>query len=498
MAYTNKYVSDIPLKRPQETFVDDPKLFDEVLLEELEFDLAHGVKDINGLHVFHAIVVFHAMLEDLIWLREHPEELRVFRESQLKKYGLVLGELEEGEDGDGGFHGDDLAMPVQAPAPAERIEAGAGASQGFGDPKDSSASADEAGGSRSREDLKLAQTGPETSQGGSLDGFRPSLEGQEGQDESNTPQDHLQTSQDDPTTVQDTPSSSSQREESLSQPTPSRDHRETQNRPSERVFQDSPRFGDPGDSQNRPDLASSDSFPPKSFISRPGMKSLDSAFSTVDSVSTPDEPQSGLGTPDPLDPVEFISTELLVQTTSLERVPNPITTHSSSRLRKEVLFHSNPKTKAQAEHLVKCFGLARPPPISIKEFLLRINKYSPSVSVSVYIHSAYLLFKLGVLLDVVGFTELNVYRFILALIRSLTKKCEDIYQKQKSFAMVGGMALRDLGKIEVSFLYLCNFKLVVSEFILNDFLKNNFVDLRSFCRERKGNDESMDVEEAAQ
>ena len=42
--YVNEYVSDIPLKRPAETFVDDPASLDEVLLDELEFDLSHDIK----------------------------------------------------------------------------------------------------------------------------------------------------------------------------------------------------------------------------------------------------------------------------------------------------------------------------------------------------------------------------------------------------------------------------------------------------------------------
>ncbi|KAM9916768.1 hypothetical protein OXX80_013491 [Metschnikowia pulcherrima] len=92
-----------------------------------------------------------------------------------------------------------------------------------------------------------------------------------------------------------------------------------------------------------------------------------------------------------------------------------------------------------------------------------------------------MIYKLCVLLDVVTLTPLNVYRFILASLRCSTKKLEDVHQKQKSFATVGGVAPKDLGKIEVSFLYLLNFKLVVSEHILDRFLTKDFVALRAFC-----------------
>lgn len=323
----NQYAADIPLKRAQETFVDAPRLLDDVALAELEFDLAHGVKDINGLHVFHAIAVLEQMLEDLIMLGENPAKLAEFRALQLQEYG-------------------------------------------FGDE------------SREIVDSKeiVDSTAPEVKK--------------------------------------------------------------------------APRFHD--DDLPRADIDGADG---------------NSGNSGIPPETSPEAADGA-----------FVPIERLVATTSLEKVLNPITTHSLLRLRRELAFHRAPSTQTQAAHLVRAFTLAKPPPISIREFLLRINKYSPSVSVSVYVHSAYLLFKLSVLLGVVTFTNLNVYRFILALIRLLTKKCEDVYQKQKSFAMVGGMALKDLGRIEVSFLYLCNFKLVVSEFILNDFLTRNFVLLRRFCR----------------
>lgn len=323
--------------------MDDPSLFEEISLSELEFDLGHDVKDINNLHVFHAIAVLNAMLQDLIVLQENRELFVQFRRAQLQKYSIDIDALLEQTEGGNaaatGFHDDDLPLPVETLEP---------------------------------------------------------------------------------------------------------------------------------------------------FWSNSSTQSLLPKYSTLSS--------DGLNTPSPdtdfaeeftetVTDVMFISTESLIQTTSLDMLADPITNHSNERLKKEVSYHLAPKIKQQAEHLLRYFGLAKAPPLSIEQFLLRIKTYSPSVSVSVYIHSAYMLFKLCVLLDVVPLTLLNVYRFILALIRCLTKKLEDIHQKQKSFATVGGVALKDLCKIEVSFLYLLNFKLVVSEHILNDFLTKDFLSLRRFCRD---------------
>lgn len=356
--YTNKYVSDIPLKRPAETFVDDQSTIEEVLMPDLEFDLSNRIKDINRLHVFHAIAIFNVMLNDLILLAGNKELFAKFRSERLHTYQVDLSEVEkELSETKTGFHDDDLPLPLDTPREP------------------------------SMADYQFELAVPLVD---STIGLSPPLEFHE-------------------------------LESALDLCTPS---------------------------------------------------SLDADELVLDLAG--DAPEC---------PGAFISTESLIQTTSFDVLADPITAHSMERLKKEVAYHMAPKIKQQADHLLKCFGLVKAPPITIEQFLLRIKTYSPLVSVSVYIHSAYMLFKLCVLLDVMELTPLNVYRFILALIRCLTKKLEDIYQKQKSFATVGGVALKDLCKIEVSFLYLLNFKLVVSEYILNHFLTRDFLALRAFCKE---------------
>ena len=364
-AYTNKYVSDIPLKRPQETFTDDPGSLDEVCLKDLVFDLANDVKDVNKLHSFHAVAIFQSLLEDLIHLGENRDAFVRFRRQQLELYSLDI---------------DDLQAEARQP--------------------------------------KLDESPPELHEL-SCDGPLPVVD-----------QHHVQ--------ITDIPGILS-------------------------VLPDTPE-------QNLDTTATE---PNRALMSQENasVQSL-----VTQSTDTENEKENDVGKG-----LKLILTELLVQTTSLDIPLDPITCHNIARLRREVLFHMQPKVQTQAEHLLRCFSLAKAPPISIAQFLVRIKTYSPSISVSVYIHSAYMIYKLCVLLDVVTLTPLNVYRFILALLRCLTKKLEDVHQKQKSFATVGGVAPKDLGKIEVSFLYLLNFKLVVSEHILDRFLTKDFVALRAFC-----------------
>lgn len=388
-AYVNKYVSDIPLKRPQETFVDDPTSLEEVSLAELEFDLANDVKDINNLHVLHAVAILRLVLEDLVLLGSRRDDFLAFRRQQLEASGIDVDQLQGQLEGQPGsrFHDDDLPLPVSI----------------------------------------LGETAPESSLG-----FASKKRSGEELTGDRSPEGEL---------------------------------------PGEGVALDASAFTLPGDPHFGSSLAGleirlkeSDNFG-ESAASRTSEANL----AVEGSGSAPD---LQLG---------FISTESLVQLTSLEELVDPNTTHCIERLRKEVYFHMTPKIKTQANHLVRCFSLAKAPLLLIEQFLLRIRTYLPSISTSVYIHSAYMVYKLCVLLDVVQLTPLNVYRFILAALRCLTKKLEDVYQKQQSFATVGGVAPRDLAKIEVSFLYLFNFKMVVSEFILNRFLTLDFLALRQFC-----------------
>lgn len=375
--YTNKYVSDIPLKRPAETFVDDPNTLEEVLVEDLEFDLAHGIKDINRLHVFHAITIFNTMLQDLIRLSSNKELFDQFREQRLLAYQIYLDDLEKHlPETKTGFHDDDLPLPLETPTETSFLEF------------------------LLDYNVEPLRTFPKND----FLGLSPPLEFNKRDYQDDDLKLHLKL-------------------------------------------------------ESVVDLSSS-------LPSEVGDIVLD--------IDLTQEAPAELGA--------FISTESLIQTTSFDVLADPITAHSKERLKKEVLYHMAPKIKQQAEHLLKCFGLVKAPPITTAQFLLRIKTYSPLVSVSVYIHSAYMIFKLCVLLDVMKVTPLNVYRLILALIRCLTKKLEDIHLKQKNFAVVGGVALKDLCKIEVSFLYLLNFKLVVSEYILNHFLTKDYLALRAFCK----------------
>ncbi|KAL7665717.1 Cyclin [[Candida] zeylanoides] len=340
---------EIPLKPVQETFVDDPGSFDDVAIDELVFDLSHDIKDINKLHVYHAMSVLKHTLEDIILLQRQPERFNEFRRAQIKKYyGFDLQEVEsrfEGKvDGDSPEGMDHVAMAPCISTPTERADS-----------------------PPSSPPLKLARL------------------------------------------------SNNYDESPIREATP------------------------------------------------------DSLFDRQEAKE---------------DAVEFsiIPIEQLVKSANIDVVCDNGRTPQKD-LEDELVYNGSSKIRQQQAYILKGFALAKRPSLSVEEFLKRLHTYSPSISVSVFIHSAYMMFKLCVLLNVVELDELKVHRFILASIRCSTKKLEDIHQKQKAFATVGGVSGKELFRMEVGFLYLNNFKMMVGEKMLEAFLKGSFLDLKRFVKD---------------
>lgn len=351
MAYI-KDLDDFPLKPPQQTFVDEPELLEDVHADELAFDLSHGLRDINKLHVFHAIRVLEDTVNSIVRIRQRPEKFAEFRRQQLALIGVSVDQSHE------------ALNLIEGPILARRST------------------------------TLVNSTTPPTS---------PPL-----------------------------------------------------------------KYARVPASEDGPDILKE---------------------STPDSLSSCDANEP---TEAPYRPIEE-----LVKNLSLAATLDPITNHSQERLQQELSYHESSRNTSQAAHLLKIFNLVKVPPILPEQFLLRIHTYSSSTSVLVYIHSAFLIFRLAVLLDVLPLTEFNVHRVILALIRCLTKKLEDVYQKQKAFSTVGGVSQKELFKIEVSFLYLCNFKLIVGRQSLDRYLKDQFPDLHNLLQalspEEKPTNDSADA-----
>lgn len=319
-------IAEIPLKRSQETFVDDPECIADINQAELSFDLEHDIKNVNSLHVLHAIVLLRNTVETIMGLQSDPKRFQEFRKGQLNSMGIYLDENGIPRSEDTGSNNQDISTPPHSPP------------------------------------LKMA---------------RISKEASTEYPKNNTPE------------------------------------------------------------------------------------STDHLAKTVG-----DESTAGSHVP-----IEVLLKKLF------DEVKEPITSCSSIRTTRDMQVANKQKEAAQYTHLIKAFDLASEPEISVEGFLMRVNTYSSSTSVLVYVHAAFLIYKLAVVMDILPLSLFNVHRVILSLIRCLTKKLEDVYQSQTNYATVVGVSKKDLLKLEVGFLFLCNFQLVVGELILNDFVKKAYVNL---------------------
>lgn len=74
----NRGGMSVPLKRLQQTFVDDPKELGDTNIDHLAFDIEHGLKNLNNIHTLHAIAILLLCVTDLISLLSHQDLLRQF------------------------------------------------------------------------------------------------------------------------------------------------------------------------------------------------------------------------------------------------------------------------------------------------------------------------------------------------------------------------------------------------------------------------------------
>lgn len=126
--------------------------------------------------------------------------------------------------------------------------------------------------------------------------------------------------------------------------------------------------------------------------------------------------------------------------------------------------------RAQADAIARKFFSKRPPPISIRDYLLRMHRYCP-MSTAVYLAAAAYIYKLAVEDKAVPVTARTVHRLLLGSLRVAMKALEDLSYPHQRFAGVGGVSEKELAKLEVSMCYLMNFDLKVDNTLLHDKMK---------------------------
>ena len=124
-------------------------------------------------------------------------------------------------------------------------------------------------------------------------------------------------------------------------------------------------------------------------------------------------------------------------------------------------------TRPQHEAVARKFFSKRPPPVSITDYLLRMQRYCP-MSTGVYLAAGVYIHRLAMEEHVVPVTQRTVHRLMLASLRVAMKALEDLSYPHKRFAGVGGVSEKELAKLEVALCYLMDFDLRVDIELLQE------------------------------
>lgn len=111
--------------------------------------------------------------------------------------------------------------------------------------------------------------------------------------------------------------------------------------------------------------------------------------------------------------------------------------------------------------IARKFYSKKPPPISLLDYLMRLQRYCP-MSTGVYLAAASYIHKLAVEDKMVPVTGRTVHRLLLGTLRVAMKALEDLRYPQARFAGVGGVRESELQKLEISVCYLMEFELQVT------------------------------------
>lgn len=121
----------------------------------------------------------------------------------------------------------------------------------------------------------------------------------------------------------------------------------------------------------------------------------------------------------------------------------------------------------QLSVLLRKFVSKKEPPISLRDYLLRLHKYCP-MSTAVYLATSIYFTKMAVVQRMLSINPKNMHRLILAGLGVAMKALEDLSYPHSRVAKVGGVSEHELSKIEISFCFLVDFKLRVDAQMLLD------------------------------
>ena len=149
----------------------------------------------------------------------------------------------------------------------------------------------------------------------------------------------------------------------------------------------------------------------------------------------------------------------------LEKTPDIKLINIISDLLKDICNENNSievnNKNIEINKKIRLFMLKKIPPISIKEFFIRLIKYS-KISASTLI---FILIYIDRLCQKYKFkiNYFNIYKFILAAMVIAVKYNEDDFFSSRFYANLGGISKTEMNNLEYEFISMINFNLYVKE-----------------------------------
>ncbi|KAL4962643.1 putative cyclin-dependent protein kinase complex component [Aspergillus stella-maris] len=131
----------------------------------------------------------------------------------------------------------------------------------------------------------------------------------------------------------------------------------------------------------------------------------------------------------------------------------------------DLRFQDHGRDVIQQSLLSKRFMSKREPPITLKEYLSRLQRYCP-LSTGVYLAASLYITRVADIDRVVLINRKNMHRLVLAALRVAMKKVEDLVYSHSRVAKVGGVTEKELTRLEISFCFLADFQLRVDKAML--------------------------------
>ena len=122
---------------------------------------------------------------------------------------------------------------------------------------------------------------------------------------------------------------------------------------------------------------------------------------------------------------------------------------------------ANERACRPAVSQLSMFESAQPAPISVNSFVKRLMKYG-GISPSCLLAGMMYLERLKPNVPNVWLTTRNVQKLYLTAVMTAAKFEEDFYFSNGRWAEIGGIKTKELNKLELQFLKLTNFKLIIS------------------------------------